>query len=51
MWDKGVHGQLRCRLEGCPLGLCIYLVVSSGNYGRISFVGFAMSNAHPGRKA
>jgi hypothetical protein len=27
------------------------LVISSGNYGRVSLVGFAMSNAHPEREA
>jgi hypothetical protein len=50
-WGKGVHGQLGCSSEGCLLGLCICSVISSGNYGGVSLVGFAMSNAHPGREA
>jgi hypothetical protein len=49
-WGKVVHGQLGCNLEGCPLGLCIRLVVSFVNYGGVSLVGFAMSDAHLGRE-
>jgi hypothetical protein len=49
-WGKGVHSQLGCSLEGCSLGLCIPSVISSGNYGGVSLVGFAMSNAHLGRE-
>jgi hypothetical protein len=50
-WGKGVHGQLGCSLEGCPLGLCIHSVVSSGNYRRIHLVSFVMSNAYLERES
>jgi hypothetical protein len=49
-WGKGIHGQLGCNLEGCSFRLCICLVVSSGNDGRVSLVIFAVGNAYPGRE-
>jgi hypothetical protein len=52
--EAGIRGYMANWGEvwrAARLPLVIRLVIFSGNHGRVSLVGFAMSNAHLGRKA